>query len=151
MTTGIGPSGPAGSAGAYGEERGALPNKTLDLGADTFLKLLVTQLRYQDPFSGGEDMGDFMGQIAQFTLLEKVVQMQKSLEEFTAAQEPFQALSLLNKIVEVWEDSGQVLRGEVTAVRLQDGKPLLTVQGKEFPWQAVLQVESPATGGEESS
>ena len=36
---------------------------------DTFLQLLVTQMRYQDPFSGGQDMGEFMNQVAQFTML----------------------------------------------------------------------------------
>ncbi len=148
---GIGSAVPAGSAGAYGEEKSALPNKTMDLGADTFLKLLVTQLRYQDPFSGGQDMGDFMSQIAQFTLLERVIQMQKSLEDFAAAQAPLQALTLLNKTVEVREENGQALRGEVTAVRLQEGKPLLKVQGKEYPWQAVLQVEGLPAAGKESS
>jgi flagellar basal-body rod modification protein FlgD len=150
MMVEIGSTGAAGSTGAYGKEKSTLPDKTMDLGADTFLKLLVTQLRYQDPFSGGQDMGDFMGQIAQFTLLERVIQMQKSLEDFTAAQTPLQALTLLNKTVEVRDENGQILRGEVTAVRLQAGNPLLKVQGKEYPWQAVLQVESSPAAGEES-
>ena len=77
--------------------------------------------------------------------------MQKSLEDFAAAQAPLQALTLLNKTVEVREENGQALRGEVTAVRLQEGKPLLKVQGKEYPWQAVLQVEGLPAAGKESS
>ena len=143
--------GSTGAAGFTGDsERNALPGKTMDLGADTFLKLLVTQLRYQDPFSGGQDPGDFMGQLAQFTLLERVVRMQKSLDDFVAAQAPQQALLLLNKTVEIQEDNGQTIWGEVTAVRLQDGNPLLKVRGKEYPRQAVLQVGNPPAAEEES-
>lgn len=138
--TEVGSTGPAGAAGAYGTEQSTAHNKTLDLGADTFLKLLVTQLRYQDPFSGGQDMGDFMSQIAQFTLLERVVKMQKSLDDFVAAQAPQQALSLLNKTVQVLDAGGEVVQGEVAAVRLQGGEPLLRIGGREYPWQAVLQV-----------
>ncbi|NLJ55515.1 MAG: hypothetical protein GX334_00540 [Firmicutes bacterium] len=147
----IGSRGAAGTTGASSQERSALPDKTMDLGAETFLQLLVTQLRYQDPFSGGQDMGDFMGQLAQFALLEKAVQMQKSLENFAAAQEktlanfvaaqaPQQALMLLNKTVAVLDENGKILQGAVTAVRLQAGNPCLRIGEKEYPLQAVLQV-----------
>ena len=151
MPVEIGSRGAAGTTGASSQERSALPDKTMDLGAETFLQLLVTQLRYQDPFSGGQDMGDFMGQLAQFALLEKAVQMQKSLENFAAAQEktlanfvaaqaPQQALMLLNKTVAVLDENGKILQGAVTAVRLQAGNPCLRIGEKEYPLQAVLQV-----------
>lgn len=38
-------------------------NDASDLGLDTFLKLMVTQLNNQDPFKPMEN-GDFLGQIA---------------------------------------------------------------------------------------
>ena len=66
--------------------------------------------------------------------------MQKSLEDFAAAQAPQRALALLNKTVQVLDARGEVVQGEVTAVRLQGGEPLLRIGGQEYPWQAVLQV-----------
>ena len=60
--------------------------KNTELGTDTFLQLLVTQMRYQDPLSGGQDMGEFMNQVAQFTMLERVVKLQQTLEDYVASQ-----------------------------------------------------------------
>ena len=87
----------------------------MELGTDTFLKLLITQMRYQDPFSGGQDMGEFMNQVAQFTMLERLLQLQQTVEALTEQQGYTQALNLLNKNVEV-NDNGYYFQGEVTAV-----------------------------------
>jgi len=134
--------GAAGGYSAYSKDSGSkVENRAMDLGTDTFLKLLVTQMRYQDPFSGGEDMGDFMNQVAQFTMLERVIKLQQTLEDFVAQQAPTQALGLLNKTVEVKGEDGEKLRGEVTAVRFQEGLPLLKVMGKEYPLKSVTLVE----------
>ena len=45
-----------------------------ELGEDAFLKLLVAQLKYQDPLSPA-DPGDFMAQTAQFTMVEKLTEL----------------------------------------------------------------------------
>jgi flagellar basal-body rod modification protein FlgD len=126
------------TAGAYAEQNKAVStNNVMDINTETFLKLLVTQMRYQDPFSGNQDMGDFMSQVAQFTLLERVLNLQKTVEEYTEAQAPFQALNLLNKTVELQDEQGNMIRGEVTSVRLERGVPLLKVGEKEYSFQAV--------------
>lgn len=48
------------------------------IGKDAFLNLLITQLRYQDPTSPMAD-GEFLAQLAQFTSLEQLQEMNKSL------------------------------------------------------------------------
>jgi len=49
------------------------------LGKDDFLKLLVTQLRHQDPLSP-VDQNEFISQTAQFTSLEELQNIRKALE-----------------------------------------------------------------------
>lgn len=133
------------SAGTYGYTAQSVKTEStgtgMDLGTDTFLKLLVAQMRHQDPFSGGQDMGDFMSQVAQFTMLERIIKLQTTLEDFAAQQAPTRALSLLNRTVEVKGPEGHILSGEVTAVRFQDGEPLLKIGGTEYPLSSVVRVE----------
>ena len=136
--------GATGSTGGYSRQSETVTNKSMELGTETFLQLLVTQMRYQDPFSGGQDMGDFMNQLAQFTLLERVIKLQQTLENYAASQAPIQALNLLNKTVEVKDVFGNTLRGEVTAVRFQEGLPLIKVNGKEYALEAVTWVQDSA-------
>lgn len=54
------------------------------LGKDDFLKLLVTQLRYQDPMSP-MDGSQFAAQLAQFSSLEQLVQLNDGMAQQTAA------------------------------------------------------------------
>jgi len=115
-----------------------------DLGSETFLKLMVTQMRYQDPFSGGEDMGDFMSQVAQFTTMERLIELQQTVETFAGQQSHNQALGMLNRTVDLVTENGEEVRGEVTAVSMKQGEPLLTVDGKEYPLAAVTRVEGAA-------
>ena len=62
-----------------------------DLDKDAFLKLLITQMKYQDPLNPMDDR-EFLGQMAQFTALEQMQNLNKAYL-FT------QAYSLIGKSV----------------------------------------------------
>ena len=52
--------------------------RTDGLGRDAFLQLLVTQMSHQNPLQPQED-GAFIAQLAQFSSLEQLTQIQQSL------------------------------------------------------------------------
>ena len=49
------------------------------IGQDAFLKLLLTQLQYQDPTAPQAD-GEFLAQLAQFSTLEQLQEMNATLD-----------------------------------------------------------------------
>lgn len=57
-----------------------LKNQTLD--KDAFLKILTTQLQYQDPMSPMED-AEFIGQMAQFSSVEQLNEISAQMETLT--------------------------------------------------------------------
>jgi flagellar hook assembly protein FlgD len=75
MISPIAPQGSgAGSAGIFGNS-GA--------GTETFLLLLVAQIRNQDPMQP-QDPTEFMSQLAQFSSLEQLLQVNRRLEAIEA-------------------------------------------------------------------
>ncbi len=93
------------------------------LGKDDFLKLLVTQLRYQDPLNPMEDK-EFVAQTAQFTSLEQMQNMAQTVQMQ-------QNMGLLGKEIkaEVTKDNGsqELVYGRVTAVRQSGSEFYLTL------------------------
>jgi flagellar basal-body rod modification protein FlgD len=76
-----------------------------NMNKDDFLKLLVTQLQYQDPMSP-EDPKDFVAQLAQFSSLEQQINSNTNLENLSKviqnlqqSQNMAQGVSLLGKTV----------------------------------------------------
>jgi len=57
------------------------------LGKDEFLQLLVTQMQYQDPLSP-MDNAAFTAQLAQFSSLEQLFEVNGNLSGLTTAQQP---------------------------------------------------------------
>ncbi|NJD02755.1 MAG: hypothetical protein FIA99_09235 [Ruminiclostridium sp.] len=110
---------------------------TGELGKDDFLNLLVTQLRYQDPLNPTDDK-EFIGQMAQFSALE---QMQNMNGSFAATK----AFSLIGKNVTANKTDSTTketseISGEVTNVKLSGGKTYVVVNGEDIPVESVTKV-----------
>lgn len=123
--------------------RTEVPNQQFD--TDLFLQLLVTQLRYQDPMSEGQDTGEMITQLSMFTLLEQVVQLQDTVEKHAAAQDKQQALTLLNQQVEVRGYDGGTVSGTVSAIDFSSTGPLLTIGDQEYALSSVIRVQGGST------
>jgi flagellar basal-body rod modification protein FlgD len=98
------------------------------LGKDDFLKLLVGQLKNQDPLNPTSDT-DFIGQMAQFSQLEQTTNMATANSEQIAQQTSARAVSLLGRNVTYPNTSGVSTTGVVEKVEWSAGKPMLTVAG----------------------
>ena len=71
------------------------------LGQEEFLKLMVAQVQNQDPFAPMEN-GDFIGQMAQFSSVDGINEMNNSLEKMSASfsqGQSLQAASLVGRQV----------------------------------------------------
>ena len=107
-----------------------------ELGLNTFLKLMVTQLNNQNPFEPMEN-GDFLGQIAQFGTVSGLDQLNNAFEGLSGSLVSGQALqagSLVGREVLAPLETGRLqaggaIRGEVElpagsgdlVVRVTDG------------------------------
>lgn len=65
------------------------------LGKDDFLKILMTQLQNQDPMNPMQDK-DFIAQMATFSSLEQMTNMNKTMEKLLAFQEQNQLMTYNN-------------------------------------------------------
>ena len=91
-----------------------------DLGKEDFLKLLVTQMKYQDPLNPMEGI-EFTSQLAEFTSLEQLYNVNSNLSGINAAltaQNNFQAINLVGKNVVAAGSTFSVSNGQSTGVKL---------------------------------
>lgn len=107
------------------------------LGKDDFLKLLLTQLTYQDPTSPMEDK-EFIAQMAQFSTLEQMTSISQDFAKLTAVLIGSEASTALGKNVEL-VDGETLIQGTVQAVT-RDHTPQILVNGKFYNWEQVLKV-----------
>lgn len=88
------------------------------LGKDDFLQLLVAQLSSQDPLNP-MDSREFSAQLAQFSSLEQMTNINNTLEELVTAQLAMgnsSMISLIGKLVDVPGDSFEHTQGKTTAL-----------------------------------
>ncbi|MEN6476245.1 MAG: flagellar hook capping FlgD N-terminal domain-containing protein, partial [Syntrophaceae bacterium] len=114
------------------------------LGKDSFMQLLVTQLQYQDPLNP-MDNTEFTAQLAQFSQLEAMENMNVTLEAMAVIQSSLnniQALSFIGKTVNANGNTveyggnavelGYSLEDKATTVRVsiwdEDGKKVRTIE-----------------------
>ena len=108
-----------------------------NLRKDDFLKILITQLSYQDPMAPMEDK-EFIAQMAQFSTLEQMTSMAKDFNKLTNLISGTEASSALGKNVEVLEGE-QVIQGTVKAINRGE-TPQVMVNGVYYDWGQVHKV-----------
>ncbi|GLW33934.1 flagellar hook assembly protein FlgD [Actinoplanes regularis] len=142
-TSGIGNTGASSDAAqaAARAEAAKQATKSKDLGdKDTFLKLLVAQLKYQDP-SNPADSTQFLAQTAQFTQVEKLEDMLSMMR----GQRMVSASSLVGKTVTYQDSLGQYQTGVVSAAKLNgDSEPTLTVGNTDVELSKVTEIQQTA-------
>jgi flagellar basal-body rod modification protein FlgD len=95
------------------------------LGINDLLKILLTQLTFQDPLKPVDNEA-FIAQLAQFSALQQAQDLNTKIDALSATQAALQSVGLLNKQIDFNGTSG-LQSGTVTAVALSTGVPLLTV------------------------
>jgi len=126
------------------------------LGKDEFLQLLVTQLKYQDPLNPMENQ-EFIAQSAQFSALEQMQNMNKTLEEglgqlkqtqedllisFNSWQSMASGLDLVGKEISGFTSDGETITGLVEKVKLNNLVPVAIVQGKEIDASNIYEISA---------
>lgn len=116
------------------------------LGKDQFLKLLATQLRYQNPLDPLKD-SEFVAQLSQFSTLEGIQQLNSNFADMLLLQQMTQGANLIGKTVTYSRPDSQLPgRGVVAAVTMNQGVLQLQIDGKPVTLGQVRSIE-PASGG----
>lgn len=100
-----------------------------DLGKDAFLKLLITQLKYQDPLDPLDDK-EFVAQMAQFNSLEQMQNMNSNLERLIDSGRLAEASSLIGKQIEGLDSQGSNVSGTVESVAREGDEVYLVLEGE---------------------
>jgi flagellar basal-body rod modification protein FlgD len=109
---------------------------------DMVLKLLVAQMKYQDP-SNPADSSEFLAQTAQFTALEKMQLVADQTSQLVALQVAFGASTMVGRTVTYPAADGTISTGVVDSVQFGATGPVLKVDGNDV---FLAQVQSVANG-----
>ena len=139
-------SGVSGATGATGATPStSIAAKSKELGdKDTFLKLLVAQLKYQDP-SNPADSTQFLAQTAQFTQVEKL----GDIADLLKSQRLTGVSGLVGHNVTYMDENGASQSGVISAAKLNgDSEPMLRIGNTDVQLSKVMEVlpTAPATG-----
>ncbi len=111
-----------------------------DLGKDSFLKLLVTQLQHQDPTRPMEDR-EFIAQMAQFSSLEQMTNLNNEVRNLLSSSKASEAYGILGKNIESYDSVlKQAVTGKVTSVFFKGDSLMLKVGNNEVAMKNVHSV-----------
>ncbi len=128
----VGGTSPTGNVNAA--EATSIAKSGLDLGYDAFLKLLLAQMKNQDP-TKPMDATQYVSQLATLSQLEQTIKQSDKLDQLLDRMAYQQGASLLGKTLSVKEGniSGVVAAVEILAdgawATLQSGQKVLLGEG----------------------
>lgn len=115
------------------------------LGQDAFLRILVTQMQHQDPMEPLKDT-EFIGQMAQFSSLEQLTNLNKTMTAFAGGGQGNRTLAdyahLIGTSIQ-WSHEGQNGTGNVKAISSKNGEMMIEMEqeGVKVPISSILRIE----------
>jgi flagellar basal-body rod modification protein FlgD len=110
-------------------------------GKDTFLKLLVAQLRYQNPMQP-QDGSQFLAQTAQFTMVEKLTSLETDTKAQVAANQILAASSMIGHEVKYQDAQKTDQTGVVTSVKVTADGPVIRVNDADVPFASIEEIHA---------
>lgn len=126
-------------AKADGGASGQLDN----MGSEAFMKLLVAQMRYQNPMAPSEGT-EYLAQVSQYAMVEQMQKVNQGQQEISAYQRSMIATSFIGKVVAGTGEAGLPVSGEVVGVAYQSGRPVLVTTGGELAIDNVDEARLPS-------
>jgi len=118
------------------EQKQREPKQVLD--KDAFLMIMIEQLKNQDPTSS-VDSDKFLSQMAQFTMMEQLLNLNQSFENVIKMQQINNAAVMIGKNVKIATQEGTV-EGVVGKVAVRDEKVEIFVNGNYYDIDSVLEI-----------
>lgn len=136
----------SGSAGAQQSSPAPAPagNAAGTAGTDTFLKLLVAQLRNQDPMQPMDNQA-FITELAQFNTVEQMLNVNQAVNAQLSAQQATEAIGLIGKAIVytvpgVGQAPSTMSQGTVSGVSTANGQVQLHVGTAMIPLSQVTSI-----------
>lgn len=111
----------------------ATATNAFGLDFQSLLKIILTQLTYQDPLKPVDNF-EFVSQLGQFAQLQQSQTLNDQITSLLSAQAATQATSLLGRTVDLLQSSATggtattTVSGQVTAISFTSGQPLITIK-----------------------
>lgn len=96
------------------------------LSFDALLKIILTQLTYQDPLKPMDNF-QFVSQLAQFSQIQLGQTTNDRLESMVMAQANMQAANLLGRTVDI-PAGAATISGKVMSIAFENGDPRITIE-----------------------
>lgn len=117
------------------------------LGKDAFMRLLVQQMRNQDPLEPAKNE-EMLAQLAQFQNLEEMDELNNNIVGLAVLQQSnallqqlTSASGLIGQEVEYLDGAdGATKWGRVDSIKVEDGVATLSIGGKSVPLTDIVQV-----------
>ena len=119
------------------------------LDSDAFLKLLVAQMKFQDPLSP-TDSTTMMQQTASFAQVERLQEIAGAQQQMLSSQLAAHASGLVGQRITAQRADGTTVEGQVDSVRYTADGPVLAVGADEVSLTAITSVSS-ATSSQPSA
>ncbi len=124
------------------ENQKIVSKNTLDQ-AD-FMKLLITQLKSQDPTKPLDDK-EFIGQMAQFTSLKEINDLSENIRIMNREFAFTKAVSLVGKTISWSDENSRYNTGVVDSIKVKNGETFLNIKGMEVPLDQITEVSDAST------
>ena len=120
----------------------AISSNNQFVSQSTFLTLLITQLKNQDPMNP-QDSSQFVAQLAQFSSLEQMTNLNTNMETVLENS----AVSMIGQTVTVADTNSTsgFVTGKVSGIVYYANGPAVQVNGVNYPLSAVQNVGSVVT------